>query len=144
MHRRGADLKFFRNDLPAAEERGARLAVTTDQSSGSTKERRRYGRVNVVWGVTVEPIQRVRWQGEIVSFGPFGMKVRIEKGEPVPVEGTVVRFQLTPRDGESSLSIEGIVCRVDPDGLAITFINLRSATFERLKQLVDTLPGNAV
>jgi hypothetical protein len=92
----------------------------------------------------VEPLQRVRWQGEIVSFGPFGMKVRVEKRGPGPVEGTVVRLQFMPGDGESALSIEGIVCRVDPDGLAITFINLRSDTFERLKHLVDTLLGKAV
>jgi hypothetical protein len=91
----------------------------------------------------VEPLQRVRWQGEIVSFGPFGMKVRVEKGEPGPLEGTVVRLQFAPGDGESPLSIEGIVCRVDPDGLAITFINLSSQTFERLKSLVDALAGES-
>jgi hypothetical protein len=45
--------------------------------------------------------------------------------------------------GKAPLVIDGIVCRVDPDGRAITFINLRPDTFERLKQLVDTLLGKA-
>lgn len=77
-----------------------------------------------------------------MSFGPYGMKVRVETQGPGPSEGTVVRLGLAPPDGQAPLVIEGIVCRVDPDGLAITFINLSGQTFHRLKRIVNTLLEN--
>lgn len=117
-------------ERPVTASRGQKVIPTED--------RRRYPRVEVAWDVTVESGPRVEWQGEIVSFGPFGMRVRLPGKKPSPSEGSVVRVRFAPLD-ESPLSIEGVVCRVDPDGLAITFVNLSSRTFDRLKSFVDTL-----
>lgn len=110
----------------------------------STEDRRRYRRVEVAWEIAVESIHRVEWPGEIVSFGPFGMKLRVEAKGPGPSEGNVVRLKFAPAEGEPLLSLEGIVCRVDPDGLAVTFVNLSAHVFQRLKSLVDTLLGETV
>lgn len=110
----------------------------------STADRRRYPRVEVAWDVTVESGPRVEWRGEIVSFGPFGMKVRFPEKKPSPAEGSMVRLRFAPPDWEDSLSMEGVVCRVDPDGAAITFVNLNPNVFDRLKSLVNTLLGEVV
>lgn len=111
------------------------------QSGGvaPTGERRRYRRVEVAWDVTVESGPRIRHQGEMVSFGPFGMKVRLGEDTPGPPEGSIVRLEFTPRPEGQVISVRGVVCRVDADGLAITLINLSHQEFDRLKSLVDAL-----
>ncbi len=106
-------------------------------------DRRRYRRVEVAWDITVESIRRFEWSGEIVSFGPFGMKVRLKANEPVPTEGTVVRLQFVPPDEKSPLSIEGIVCRVDPDGLAITLMNLKLGHISSAQEARRRSPGES-
>ena len=105
------------------------------------EERRRYPRVDVAWNVAVGWGPRFNWQGEIISLGPFGVKVRLGEKEPGPPAGTEVQLQFTPPDGKAPLSIKGIVWRVDPDGLAIALLKLSVDEFYRLKSLVETLPA---
>ena len=103
------------------------------------EERRRYPRVEVAWNVAVGWGPRFEWQGEIVSLGPFGVKVRLGEKEPGPPVGTEVRLQFAPPDEKISLSIKGIVWRVDPDGLAVALVKLGVQDFHRLKSLIDTV-----
>ncbi|MBI3624975.1 MAG: PilZ domain-containing protein [Candidatus Rokubacteria bacterium] len=103
------------------------------------EERRRYPRVEVAWDVAVGWGPRFEWRGEIVSLGPFGLKVRLGEKDPGPSVGTEVRLQFRAPNGKHPLSIKGIVWRVDPDGLAIALVKLSIDEFYRLKSLVDTL-----
>ena len=103
------------------------------------EERRRYLRVEVAWNVAVGWGPRFKWEGEIVSLSPFGVKVRLGVKDPSPPVGTEVHLQFTPPDAKAPMSVPGIVWRVDPDGLAIALRKLSVGDFHRLKSLVDTL-----
>ena len=103
------------------------------------EERRRYRRVDVAWNVAVGWGPRFKWQGELVSLSPFGVKVKLGDKEPGPSVGTEVHLHFTPPDGKAPMAIKGIVWRVDPDGLAIALLKLNVDGFYRLKMLVDTL-----
>ena len=102
-------------------------------------ERRRYLRVDVAWNVAVGWGPRFKWEGEIVSLSPFGVKVRLGVKDPGPPVGTEVHLQFTPPEAKAPLSVKGIVWRVDPDGLAVGLLKLGVDEFYRLKSLVDTL-----
>ena len=80
----------------------------------------------------------------MMVLGPFGVKLRLDATEAGPPVGTVVRLKFEPPDGKSLMSINGIVWRVDPDGVVITFLNLRPHEFLRLKSLVDSLLAEPV
>ena len=103
------------------------------------EERRRYLRVDVAWNVAVGWGPRFKWEGEIVSLSPFGVKVRLGVKDPGPPVGTEVHLQFTPPEAKAPLSVKGIVWRVDPDGLAVALLKLGVDEFYRLKSLVDTL-----
>ena len=109
------------------------------QRAIQTEERRRYARVDVAWNVAVGWGPRFQWQGEMVSLSPFGVKVRLGEKEPGPPAGTEVQLQFTPPDKKAPLSINGVVWRVDPDGLAVALLKLGVDDFYRLKSLVDAL-----
>ena len=109
------------------------------QRAIQTEERRRYARVEVAWNVAVGWGPRFQWQGEMVSLSPFGVKVRLGEKEPGPPAGTKVQLQFTPPDKKAPLSINGVVWRVDPDGLAVALLKLGVDDFYRLKSLVDAL-----
>lgn len=116
-----------------------RISAGQGQGVILIEDRRRYPRVEVAWKVAVGWGPRFKWQGEIVSLGPFGVKVKLGEKEPGPPVGTEVRLQFTPPDGKAPLSIKGIVWRVDPDGVAVALLKLGVEEFHRLKSLVDTL-----
>ena len=103
------------------------------------EERRRYLRVDVAWNVAVGWGPRFKWEGEIVSLSPFGVKVRLGATDPGPPVGTEVQLQFAPPDKKGGMAIKGIVWRVDPDGLAVALLKLGVDEFYRLKSLVDTL-----
>lgn len=102
------------------------------------EERRRYPRVEVAWNVAVGWGPRFEWPGEFVSLSPFGVKVKLGEKDPGPSAGTEVRLQFAPPDGKAPMFINGVVWRVDPDGLAIALLKLNADEFYRLKSLVDT------
>mgnify|MGYP001564712944 FL=1 len=115
------------------------MGATQSQRAIQMEERRRYPRVEVAWNVAVGWGPRFNWQGEIVSLGPFGVKVRVGEKDPGPPVGTEVQLQFAPPDKKAPLSIKGIVWRVDPDGVAVALLKLGVDDFYRLKSLVDTL-----
>jgi len=103
------------------------------------EERRRYPRVEIAWSVAMGWGPRFKWQGDIVSLSPFGVKVSLGAKDPGPPVGTEVHLQFTPPDAKAPLSVKGVVWRVDPDGLAVALLKLGVDEFYRLKSLVDTL-----
>lgn len=109
------------------------------QRAIQTEERRRYPRVDVAWNVAVGWGPRFNWQGEMVSLSPFGVKVKLGEKDPGPPVGTEVQLQFAPPDKKAHLSINGVVWRVDPDGLAVALLKLSVDEFYRLKSLVDAL-----
>lgn len=116
-----------------------RIRPSQEQRVIQIEDRRRYPRVEVAWKVAVGWGPRFKWHGEIVSLGPFGVKVRLGANQPGPPAGTKVQLQFAPTDGKAPMSIRGIVWRVDPDGLlAIALPKLGVEEFHRLKSLVET------
>ena len=113
--------------------------VSQSQRAIQTEERRRYARVEIAWNVAVGWGPRFKWQGEIVSLSPFGVKVRLGATDPGPPVGTEVQLQFAPPDKQAPLSLNGVVWRVDPDGLAVALLKLGVDEFYRLKSLVDAL-----
>lgn len=103
------------------------------------EERRRYPRVEITWNVAMGWGPRFKWQGEIVSLSPFGVKVRLGAKDPGPPVGTEVQLHFAPPDKKGAMVIKGIVWRVDPDGLAVALLKLSVDDFHRLKSVVDTL-----
>lgn len=85
---------------------------------------------------------RLKWPGQVVSRGPFGVKVQLGGNDPNPPQGSQVRLEFTPPDQRAPMAVKGIVWRVDPDGLAIALLNLSIRDFHRLKTLVDQWPSS--
>ncbi len=104
-------------------------------------DRRRYPRVKVDWAVMLEMkgARRTQWHGHLKVLGPFGGKVALEAGDAGPPVTSIIRLQCTPPEETAPLAVSGLVWRVDPDGLAIVFIDLSPEEFGRMKYLVDTL-----
>jgi len=138
----------FRRDLDEAarralaRKRGEGVGTETP-SRGVTRieDRRRSPRVAVAWDVTLENERGSQWTGEMISLGPFGVKVRVETEESGLSEGSVLRLQFSPPDGKfpTPMSVKGMVWRTDPDGLVIVFLDLNAHAFLRMKSLVKTL-----
>ncbi len=138
----------FRRDLDGvarralARRRGQRVGRETPSGGvAPIEDRRRSPRVAVAWNVTLENDNGFQWAGEMISLGPFGVKVGVETGESGLSEGSVVRLQFSPPDGKfpTPMWVKGMVWRADPDGLIIVFIDLNAHAFLRMKSLVKTL-----
>lgn len=138
----------FRRDLEETARRalarraGERVGgKTPSQEVTGIEDRRRHPRVAVAWNVTLENDRGFQWAGELISFGPFGVKVSVETKESSLSEGSIVRLQFSPPDGKfpTPMSAKGMVWRVDPDGLVIVFLDLNAHAFLRMKSLVKTL-----
>ena len=138
----------FRRDLDEAarralaRKRGEGVGTETP-SRGVTRieDRRRSPRVAVALDVTLENERGSQWTGEMISLGPFGVKVRVEAEESGLSEGSVLRLQFSPPDGKfpTPMSVKGMVWRTDPDGLVIVFLDLNAHASLRMKSLVKTL-----
>ena len=138
----------FRRDLDEAARRalarrGGESVGRETPSRGVTRleDRRRSPRAAVAWNVTLEDDRGVQLAGEMITLGPFGVKVRAETEESGLSEGSVVRLQFSPPDGKFPIpmSVKGMVWRTDPDGLIIVFLDLNAHAFLRMKSLVKTL-----
>ena len=138
----------FRRDLDGvarralARRRGKRVDKETLPRGGTrVEDRRRSPRAAVAWNVTLENDSESQWVGEMISLGPFGVKVGLEAGESGLSEGSVVRLRFSPPDGKfpTPMSVKGMVWRVDPDGLVVVFLDLNAHAFLRMKSLVKTL-----
>ncbi len=100
--------------------------------------RRRSARLTVSLEVTVDQPEGAPLLGESVDLSPFGLKMRL--AARVQPNG-VVRLLFSPPDGAAPISVLSVVVREDPDGPALSFVNLTQPDFQRLKRLVDARHG---
>ena len=100
------------------------------------EDRRRYPRACPALDVTLDATGR-QCRGKTVNLSPYGAKVALS-GNSVPLAPRMnIGLRLTLPDGE--LSLAAMVCRTDPDGVALNFGSLEAGQFQRLKDLVDSL-----
>ena len=102
------------------------------------QDRRRYRRIGVALDCTVEA-GGTEWQGRTVDLSPYGLKVALPPDPVTLPPGTSVELRLALPSGGSPLSLTASVVRVDPDGVALNFVNQGALHFARLKELVDSL-----
>lgn len=100
--------------------------------------RRRSPRLTVSLEVRVDQPSGERLLGESVDLSPFGLKIRL--AARVQPNG-VVRLLFSPPDGDAPISVLSLVVREDPDGPALSFVDLTQPDFQRLKRLVDARHG---
>jgi PilZ domain len=81
-------------------------------------DQRRHPRAAVSWPVTVETDQ-ARFDVETVNLSPFGAKLKWQAARFEP--GTSAQLRFHPPGGPP-VEIQGIVWRVDPDGMAFFFV----------------------
>jgi hypothetical protein len=81
-------------------------------------DHRRHPRAAVSWPVTVEA-DDARFDLETVNLSPFGAKLKCKDAPFKP--GTPAQLRFHPPGGRQ-VDIQGIVWRVDPDGLAFFFL----------------------
>jgi CheY-like chemotaxis protein len=137
----------FRRDLDEAarralaRRRGEREGEPPARVDTPMEDRRRSPRAAVVWSVALEDDGGFEWAGEMMSLGPFGVKLRVEAEESGLSEGSVIRLRFSPPDGKfpTPMTVRGMVWRVDPDGLVVVFLDLNAHAFLRMKSLVKTL-----
>ncbi len=102
------------------------------------RDRRRYPRVGVELSIAIEAAGS-QWLGKTVDLSPYGVKVALPANSVSLPPGTRVELKLAVPDQNSALSLAASVVRMDPDGLALNFIDLGAQHFARLKDVVDSL-----
>ncbi len=102
------------------------------------QDRRRYRRVGVALDISVEGAGR-RWEAKTVNLSPYGAKIALPPSAVKLPPETTIPVRLAVPDGGPPLSLRASVVRTDRDGIALCFIDLAAAHFERLKALVDSL-----
>ena len=115
--------------------------ASQEQTPIRVTDRRRYPRAEVDRVVFLEANLNIAFRGTVAGLSPFGVKLRLHAGDPRLSAGTLVRLHCPLFDGEALLSIEGLVWRVDPDGVVVVFVGLRPEIFSRLRALVDAHSG---
>lgn len=99
---------------------------------------RRYPRAGIGLDVTVKAASS-QWQGKTLNLSPYGVKIgALAKSVNLP-PGTSVQLWFPQRGQDPSLSLTAKVERTDPDGIALSFTNLRDQQFQQLNELVDSL-----
>lgn len=118
---------------PATRHVHSNAALRGREGYGTQPRPRRYPRFNVSWPVVVEAGRRV-FLLQVVNVSGRGAKVRPPERLG---EGSVAQLHFHPPNG-SSLDVEAIVWRVDPDGLAFFFTDDHQ---RRLSTLLAQLAG---
>ncbi|OGK98939.1 MAG: hypothetical protein A3E31_00865 [Candidatus Rokubacteria bacterium RIFCSPHIGHO2_12_FULL_73_22] len=96
-------------------------------------DRRRAPRAPVSLPVRIREYSGAEHHAMSVEVGVAGMKVRVPGAlEPK----SAVRISFTPLDGGTAVEAVALVLRRDPDGYALTFVNLPEASVRRLGELV--------
>jgi PilZ domain-containing protein len=104
------------NGSPATHPVHSHTALRGGEGSAILRRPRRYPRFTVSWPVVVEAGKQF-FLLQAVDVSGRGAKVRPTERLG---EGSVAQLHFHPPDG-SSLDVEAIVWRVDPDGLAFCF-----------------------
>ena len=137
-------LKEFVDSLLESISNGpARLGA----SVSGLKERRRSPRVDAELDINLDaeaPRYWQGWQGKTSNLSTIGVKVALPAAAAQPPWGTSVQLRLAGPDGQSPISLKGIVWRREPDSTAFLFVELSREQLERLRALVAsfrTEPG---
>jgi len=100
---------------------------------GAPADRRRVPRLAVALPVQIREYSGAEHHATSVEVGQAGMKVRVPGAlEPK----SAIRVSFTPLDGGPAVEAVALVLRRDPDGYALTFVNLPEPTVQRLAELV--------
>lgn len=94
----------------------------------------RFASVGVPVRIALEGNRLTDFPGQIIEFDRFWVKVRFEGKKPRLREGAGIGVQLGLPGREATL-LQGIVWRVDPDGVLTVLLSLSTPEFERLKSL---------
>jgi DNA-binding response OmpR family regulator len=106
------------------------------QSLGQRQvERRPAARAAVKLGVRITA-SKGALDGTCTELSATGMKVRVsQRLRP----GQAVKIEFAPPDGGPPIDVVSLVVRVDPEGAALWFLDLRAHETTRLNSLVDRL-----
>jgi len=100
--------------------------------------RRKYPRLGKSLDLTVEAAGN-RWEGKTIGLSLYGVKVT-PPAEAVQLSpGTEVHLRLRLPDQGPPLSLTAGMVRTDPDGLALSFLDLEDEQAQRLQEFVDSL-----
>lgn len=100
--------------------------------------RRRYPRLHKSLDLTIQAAGN-RWEGKTNGLSLFGVKVT-PPAHPVQLaRGDQVHLRLPLPDQGPPLSLTASVVRTDPDGLALSFLDLEDEQAQRLQDFVDSL-----
>ena len=109
-------------------------------SVSGVKERRRSPRVDAELDLNLDAEESRYWQGKTINVSTVGAKVALPAAAAQPPWGTSVQLRLAGPDGQSPLSLKGIVWRREPDSTAFLFVELSREQLERLRALVESFP----
>jgi CheY-like chemotaxis protein len=98
--------------------------------------RRRYPRVDVAFPVRLEDAAGRTWHGESIDLSPGGVKVKTEANL---LPGRRVRLNFKLPGEPTGLTVASLTVRKDPNGLALSFVDLEPAAFERIRRVVNSL-----
>ena len=100
--------------------------------------RRKYPRLGKSLNLTVEAAGN-RWEGKTIGLSLYGVKVTPPAGGVHLSPGTEVHLRLRLPDQGPPLSLTASMVRTDPDGLALSFLDLEDEQAQRLQEFVDSL-----
>jgi DNA-binding response OmpR family regulator len=108
----------------------------TREEAARRAARRQSPRTRIEVPVTLREYRGASWSGRCVELSATGMKV---KTEATLSAGLAIKCLFTPPDDGGPLDIISLVLRVDPDGAALSFVNLPAHEARRLGEIVRRL-----
>src|SRR5262249_34015483 len=96
---------------------------------GRSPERRRAGRVEVVFPARIVQYHGTEWPGWAQDLSPFGIKV---KSDAILHAGESVKVSFMLPDGGPPVRVGSLVLRADRAGHAFYFVSLTAEDFDRL------------
>lgn len=76
---------------------------------------------------------RGHWSGKTIDLTPSRAKVALAGNSAPPPSRTIVQLRISVPDGNPPLSLPARVMEADPDGVSLSFFNLRDQQVQRLK-----------
>ena len=98
--------------------------------------RRRYQRVEITFPVRLEDSAGRTWYGKSLNLSPGGLKVKTDANF---LPGRRVRLNFKLPDGLPGISATSLTVRKDPNGLALSFVDLEQSAVDRIKEVVVSL-----
>jgi len=76
---------------------------------------------------------RGHWSGKTIDVTPSRAKVALAGNSAPPPSRTIVQLRISLPDGNPPLSLPARVIEADPDGVSLSFFNLKDQQVQRLK-----------